>query len=80
MSDEEYKAFIKPEATIQVYLKGTVKETKKSYAHNETLSLTKPSLKMEVRNFKPKMSIFTLKFCIVCYVTLFKLECVFALW
>lgn len=79
VSDEEYKAFIKPEATIQVYLKGTVKETKKSYAHNETLSLTKPSLKMEVRNFKRKMSIFTLK-CIVCYVTLFKLEYISILW
>ena len=52
VTDEDYKAFIKPEATIQVYLKGTVKETKKSYAHSETLSLTKPSLKMEVRKYK----------------------------
>ena len=45
---EEYKSIIKPEATIQVYLKGTVKETKKSYAHNETFSFTKPTLKLKV--------------------------------
>ena len=48
MTDKEYIGFIKPEATIQVFLKGTVKETKKSYAHNETFSLVKPSLKVEV--------------------------------
>ena len=45
---DDYKSFIKPEAAIQIYLKGTVKETKKSYAHNETFSFTKPSLKLEV--------------------------------
>ena len=48
VSYDEYKKYIKPEACIQIYLKGSVKETRKSYAHYETLALTKPSLKLEV--------------------------------
>ena len=80
VSEEEYKAFIKPEATIQVYLKGTVKETKKSYAHSETLSLTKPSLKMEVRKFNQTMQRFSLKFVFIGYVAFSKSESISTLW
>ena len=48
VSYEEYRDYIKAEASIQVYLRGTVKETKRSYAHCETFSLTKPPLKLSV--------------------------------
>ena len=37
-----------PDAVVTVYLKGTVKETKRSYAHVESFKLTKPSLDVKV--------------------------------
>lgn len=48
VSHEEYMKFVKPDPSIQVYLKGSVKETKKSYAHYETFAFTKPPLQLEV--------------------------------
>ncbi len=45
---EEYKNYIKAEASIQVYLKGTVEESRRSYAQSEAFSLSKPSLELSV--------------------------------
>ena len=50
VAHDDYDDYLKPESMIQAYLRGTVIETKRSYAHIESFALTKPSIKIEVSN------------------------------
>ena len=45
---DDYLDIIKPDSMITAYMKGTVKETGRSYAHIDNISVLKPSLMISV--------------------------------
>ena len=45
---DDYVSYLKPESMLTVYLKGTVKETKKAYAKIDTIGIKKPELLLMV--------------------------------
>ena len=45
---DDYEHVLKPEASVQVYLRGTVVDTKRSYAHLESFSFSKPPITLKV--------------------------------
>ena len=44
----DYKHLIKPESMVKIYLKGTVLDTNKSYARQDTFTFSKPPLEIQV--------------------------------
>ena len=48
---KHYEAVLRPEASLQAYLRCTVAETKQSYAHQENFNLSKPDLVIKVAIF-----------------------------
>ncbi|ELT93168.1 hypothetical protein CAPTEDRAFT_156823 [Capitella teleta] len=48
ISHEAYQKFLKPDSMVTIYLKGNVKETKKSYAKIDTIRMLKPKLTIKV--------------------------------
>ena len=48
VAHENYESQLKPDSMVTVYLKGTVQDTKRSYAHIDTFGLLKPNLTVQV--------------------------------
>ena len=45
----DYAGVLKPESMVTVYLKGTVSETGRTYAHVESFHIKRPGLSIQVR-------------------------------
>lgn len=51
IKEEDYIEFLKPEATVRVYMMAQVKQTTQIWVQQDDLELVKPSLKLQVRLF-----------------------------
>jgi hypothetical protein len=48
ITHDAYQKYLKPDSMVTIYLKGSVKETKKSYAKIDTIRMLKPHLNLKV--------------------------------
>ena len=48
ITHDAYQKYLKPDSMVTIYMKGTVRETKKSYAKIDTISMRKPALEIHV--------------------------------